>query len=263
MTTRDKFLDWIFVILSLVGSIVTLGLGLAYIYQPFSWPTNLIIAVFLLGITASTASAYLGVIRYDKNVKERLSQKEREIFAKQAQQQKVTKGFCEDVIGYALEAVAQTFIPLDAKIRAKLFLVEKGDNLKLQFAYNMESAKDRKISLKDNKGCAGYAYHFRQIEIANLQDPKTRDKQQRETWKLEDEEIALTEDLRAIMSVPVYHPQVQNQVVAVFNVDSRRPIAEDFLKYKQITVRRRMLEHFAEIFAFLLWIGGLCEKAKV
>jgi hypothetical protein len=225
--------------------------------QSWAWPSARIYLLGLLGVIAAAVSAAFAEYLHEKRLEDKVDAVRTDLEMDRAEHGKTNKEFCEDNIREMLHQAAITIAP-DAVgyVRANVFLPEgSGDRLFVAYHYGMDGSPDLGVRLEPRAGCAGHAWTLADVAIADLAD--SADEQLRRIWKLSREQIALTNHLRAIISVPILHPKDPGKVVGVFNLDSTEPIAGVFtdIDAKEYLIR------MAALLAAFLWLGEIVSRS--
>src|SRR5260221_7245403 len=202
---------------------------LAIAIDQWKWPGLYIYIISFVGVLA--ASIYAVII--EKKHIEELEKTARTIESRYNQTQneyiRENRNFCELMINNELQRAATILLPDLKTVRSNIFIPDKTDNkLRIVYSYNMQNAPDLTIRLDRNAGCAGHAYHFGEpkwADLAYLPDPKV---QLRNEFKLEDDQIAVTKHLKAVLAVPIRHPINSQLVIGALNLDSTDAVAAVF-----------------------------------
>lgn len=110
-------------------------------------------------------------------------------------------------------------------LRANVFLPkDDGQKLGIEFhSSSMDKASDLKIELEKGQGCTGVAWMRRKPIVADLTQPEVEGGA---LWGLTPHQMAMTRDLKAILSIPIRHPDNQTLLLGILSFDSRESIAD-------------------------------------
>ena len=115
-----------------------------------------------------------------------------------------------------------------AHYRTCLFMLPKKNSKTIRIEYcstGMDGAADIDIELEKFQGCTGTAWGEKKPAIADL---TIQAQEGGPKWQLTDKQKELTQKLKAILSIPIFHPKHHNQVIAILSIDSNEAVA-DFL----------------------------------
>lgn len=135
-----------------------------------------------------------------------------------------------EVITKALDLACLSMINDHSHLRANVFQKCARDANKICIRYystSMIGAKDTNIRLEKWQGCSGQAWGYSAPIVADLTVPPYEGGS---NWGLTKDHIDLTNNLGAILSLPVRHPEDKNKTIAILSFDSEEPIANIFTK---------------------------------
>lgn len=116
---------------------------------------------------------------------------------------------------------------INQDLRANVFL-PKGDDQRLGIEFHsssMDGDPDLKIELEKGQGCTGVAWMRGKPIVADLTQPEVEGGA---LWGLTPNQMAMTRDLKAILSIPIRHPDNPALPLGILSFDSREPIANRF-----------------------------------
>lgn len=233
----------------------TVALLLALAIDRWQWPALQIYALGLVGILAATISAVIVEEKHQRELQEKLQSVESKLQKSHEDHLKSRKDFCEGNIKEVLEYLTYTVVPSVSKMRANIFLEDnEKKELYIAYQYGMDNSPDINIRLTPNVGCAGYAWAHGEISVADLSGKTEKDI--KVVWKFTSEQFTLSNHLKAILAVPIFHPRNRNKIVAVYNVDSFEPIAERFEDPKT----QQHAQQVAVLIGAFLWLGNIISE---
>ena len=130
-----------------------------------------------------------------------------------------------EVITQALDLACLAMSDGSYALRANVFLKCDRDETRLCIMYhstNMTDTKEIKISFEKWQGCTGQAWGYKAPTVADLTLPEVMGGSK---WGLTTKQLKITSHLKAILSLPVRHPD-NNSIIAILSFDSTSPIAE-------------------------------------
>lgn len=90
---------------------------------------------------------------------------------------------------------------------------------------NMHDAPDKNIQLLPGHGCAGQAWSSGGPTVADLRLPEVRGGA---SWGLNNEQVAITSDIKAILSFPILYPFNDEDIVGILNFDVKQDPPHEF-----------------------------------
>jgi hypothetical protein len=111
-------------------------------------------------------------------------------------------------------------------LRANVFTKCDEDQHRICIKYhstNMEGAADLGIQLERWQGCAGQSWGYNAPVVADMTLPELEGGSK---WGLTSEQLEVTKDLSAILSLPIRHPDNRESTIGILSFDSTEPIAE-------------------------------------
>lgn len=233
----------------------SIAILLTFAIDRWDWPSSYIYIAGFLGVLAATIYAVFTEKKHIEDVEKTAKNIQTRYEITHSEYIRENRNLCELIVKSELERIATRLTPDVNTIRSNIFLCDETDN-KLYIAYNygMENAPDLSIRLDLNAGCAGHAYHFGEVAVASLVDPV--EKQLRVEWKLENDQIAVTRHLKAILAIPVRHPINHQQVIGVLNLDSTDPISSTFEEVKF----QEQVQYHAFLISAFIWLGNIIKR---
>jgi hypothetical protein len=134
-----------------------------------------------------------------------------------------------------------------------MFLIGDDDKMHIMQHHNMVAAPDRSISLEKYQGCTGHAWGRKEQTVADLS--AASDAELSTTWKLTSEQIAVTTNVKSILSTPIRFPG--DNIVGILSIDSNDPLATSGLDQAEIM---NIAVQSAEILAGLLEMGEIVSS---
>jgi hypothetical protein len=231
------------------------ALLLALAIQRWQWPALQIYILGFIGILAATISAVVVEQKHKIELQEELQSLENKLRKSHEEHVKSKKEFCEENIKEVLEYLTITVIPNVSNMRANIFLEDPTKKeLYIAYHFGMDDSPDLNIRLAPNVGCAGYAWVHGEISVADLS--QSTDQNLKIVWKFTIEQIILSNHLKAILAVPIFHPRDHNRVVAVYNLDSTEPISKYFDKPEI----QQHAQQVAVLLGAFLWLGNVISE---
>jgi transcriptional regulator with GAF, ATPase, and Fis domain len=106
-----------------------------------------------------------------------------------------------------------------------MFFNEQEKHLYIKWDVNMNGYADKTIKLNSGVGCAGTSYARGEQILGDLENINAQE------WGLNKDQVAMTQDIRAIISTPLF---LDNRVIAVLNIDSTLPIKNTGFQTKEV-----------------------------
>ncbi len=231
------------------------ALLLAIAIERWRWPALQIYILGFIGILAATISAVIAEQKHERELQKKLQALEGKLLKSHEEHVKSKKDFCEDNIKEVLEYLTITVVPNVSNMRANIFL-EDPTTKELYIAYHsgMDNSPDLNIRLTPNVGCAGYAWAHGESSVADLSH--STDQNLKVVWKFTIEQITISNHLKAIFAIPIFHPHDHERVVAVYNLDSTEPISKDFEEPDTQLHAQRV----ALLLGAFLWLGNIISE---
>ncbi|MHB1131643.1 MAG: hypothetical protein ACYC4L_04575 [Chloroflexota bacterium] len=139
-----------------------------------------------------------------------------------AELQSVRREMSKDHIDTLLRRLVNVTGKGKAKIRASVFLPKTDGRLHMEFCYNFDRAPDAGIVLEKHQGSTGDAWARGKQVLADLGEVSAEDLEN--VWKLTPTQIRLTQDVKSIVSTPIFDPRDRSSVVGALSVDSTRTL---------------------------------------
>ena len=95
------------------------------------------------------------------------------------------------------------------------------DRLVPTFIHNKDGDPSEKLSWNKHVGCVGHVWATGKQHLARLSEATAEDLAL--TWKLTKQQIALTNDLKTILSTPIMSPDEPSRMVGVVSIDCTVP----------------------------------------
>lgn len=124
------------------------------------------------------------------------------------------------------------------------------DELVIRYHSGMTGAADRNIRLRKGHGVAGRAWDYGGLVNADLTHPEAEGGP---AWGLTPEQVGRIKGIKAILSVPIFHPDDPDKIIGILNFDSE----EEAVAHLAQEVTQDIAVKEAALIAHLLQISNV------